>query len=579
MSRLDNFEDYIQDSMTSWHCPGTAVSIIRDDTVLFRRAFGYRDVENRLPMTVDTRFAMASVTKSFTAMGIALLVDRGKLDWDTPVIEYMPEFILQDPYATRHVTIRDMLSHRTGLPRHDFSAWRLDISRAEFIRRMKYFTFNTSFRNRFQYNNLMYYASAFLVEKVAGQPWESYMEDHIFKPLGMMASNLQPEPALSSQVTARGYRLERDRSGNPVKLVCMPSLKYTDVCPGAAGGLFSTLDDMTRWLTLHINDGRFNNTQFITPHNLKQMHQPQAVIPASGIQKTLQGHTIQTYGMGWFINPYREYTLVHHGGNLEGYSLMIGFVPDRKIGVAVLTNLAVLPMRDVLLYEGIDRALNLDDRDWNSRYHSVFDPLIRAEKKSLDTSEEDRVKNAPPSHAPETFAGVYEADGYPDFEIRLSGKKLKARLVKSLGWGKLEHYHYNVFEWTIADFDESKKILFSANDSGEIDSVSIPIEPSVDNILFTRKKPVLPDDTLCALTGDYDSSIPGLRFTVTIAGGHVFLSQSDAPPQRILPHKVHPSSVAFTQKRTRLEFIRENDLFSLLIVKTPDMTIEARRTL
>jgi CubicO group peptidase (beta-lactamase class C family) len=135
MSRFNDFDQYIQEAMTSWHCPGVAIAVVKGDDILHQNVYGLRDIENDLPLTADTRFAMASVTKSFTAMSVALLVDEGKLEWDKPVQEYMPEFILDDPYVTQHVTVRDMLSHRTGLPQHDMAAWRLDISLAEFIER------------------------------------------------------------------------------------------------------------------------------------------------------------------------------------------------------------------------------------------------------------------------------------------------------------------------------------------------------------------------------------------------------------------------------------------------------------
>ena len=169
MSRLSEFDAYIEAAMRSWSCPGVALSIVRGDEVLHQAVYGLAEVENQVALTAGTRFAMASVTKSFTAMSVALLVDEGKLEWDKPVYEYMPEFILDDAYITRHVTVRDMLSHRTGLPRHDWAAWRLDISRAEFIQRMRYLKFSATFREKFQYNNLMYYAAAHLVEKLAGQ--------------------------------------------------------------------------------------------------------------------------------------------------------------------------------------------------------------------------------------------------------------------------------------------------------------------------------------------------------------------------------------------------------------------------
>ena len=146
MTRLTDFDAYIESAMRSWSCPGVALSIVRGDEVLHQAVLGLGDVENQVALTAGARFAMASVTKSFTAMSVALLVDEGKLEWDKPVQEYMPEFILDDAYITRHITVRDMLSHRTGLPRHDWAAWRLDISRAEFVKRMRYFKFGLALR-------------------------------------------------------------------------------------------------------------------------------------------------------------------------------------------------------------------------------------------------------------------------------------------------------------------------------------------------------------------------------------------------------------------------------------------------
>ena len=408
MSRLDNLDQNVNDSMKSWHCPGVALALIKGDQVLHQSAYGLLDVEDQLPMTENTRFAMASVTKSFTAMSVALLVDEGKLEWDKPVREYMPEFILDDPYVTQHVTVRDMLSHRSGLPRHDFSAWRLDVSRADFIKRMRHFKFSATFREKFQYNNLMYYSTAYLVEKISEQHWEDFVQERIFSPLGMDTSNFVPKPPQEEQVNAKGYRVDRDEEGGVKGLVYMPFGEHTELSPGAAGALFSTLADLTQWLKVHVNNGRVGDVQLVSPDNLKQMHLPQTIIPGGGFNEALLGNTIFTYGMGWFIEPYRGYTLVHHGGNVEGHSLIIGFVPQEKIGVVALTNIALLPLRDVLLYESVDRALDLSDRDWNSKFHKMVDPLIIAQAKGKQTSSEERLEEAPPTHSLETFVGILE---------------------------------------------------------------------------------------------------------------------------------------------------------------------------
>jgi CubicO group peptidase (beta-lactamase class C family) len=577
MPRLDNFAEYIQDSMASWNCPGVVVAIVKGDDMLHRSVHGLRDVENQLPMTEDTRFAMASVTKSFTAMSAALLVDQGALAWDKPVREYIPEFILNDPYVSEHITVRDMLSHRTGLPRHDFSAWRLDVPRAEFIKRMKHFKFSATFREKFQYNNLMYYATAYLVEQIAGQRWEDFVQERIFSPLGMGASNFVPEPPQPGQVGAQGYRVDRDEEGGAKGLVNMPFGQHTELSPGAAGALFSTMADLIQWLKVHVNEGRVGDVQLISPGNLKQMHLPQTIIPGGGFYEALLGNTIFTYGMGWFVEPYRGYTLVHHGGNVEGHSLIIGLVPQEKVGVVVLTNIAMLPLRDVLLYESIDRVLDLPDRNWNIKFHEMFDPIIAGEAKSKQTAAEERIENAPPTHPLETYTGSYQADGYPDFAVKLDGQDLRARTVGSLDWFELRHYHYNVFEWHLDVFDFWIKIRFLVNDNGEIETIAIPIEPEVEDVIFTRRFPPLTAEVLAALVGKYDTPIDGVALSITAHTGKVYATLTGESPEEIKLYRFDPELIGFRMKRNRLDFVRQNDAITRLIFKTPDMTLEASK--
>lgn len=577
MSRLEEFDRYVQKSMASWHCPGTAVAIVKADELLYQNTHGLRDIENQLPLTEDTRFAMASVTKSFTAMSAALLVDEGKLAWDKPVREYIPEFILDDPYVTQHLTVRDMLSHRTGLPRHDLSAWRLDVPRADFVRRMKHFKFSATFREKFQYNNLMYYATAYLVEQIAGQRWEDFVQARIFSPLKMTASNFQPEPPAAGQVNARGYRVDRDEEGGAKGLIHMPYGRHTELSPGAAGALFSTLADLVQWLKVHVNNGRVGDVQLVSSDNLKQMHLPQTIIPGGGFNEALLGNTIFTYGLGWFVEPYRGYTLVHHGGNVEGHSLIIGFVPQEKVGVVVLTNVAGLPLRDVLLYQGIDLALDLPEKDWNTRFHDMFDPFILAEAKGKQTAAAERLDDAPPTHPLDTYVGTYEADGYPYFAVRREEEGLQARTVGSLDWSELRHYHYNVFEWHLTDFDFWNKVRFLVNDNGEIDAVSIPIEDTVGNVTFVRQQPQLTADIVAALVGEYDLPVEGMTFTITAHEDKIYAAQTGGAPEEITAYKLNDDLVGFRLRRSRLDFVREGKTITHLVLKAPNMTLEAPR--
>lgn len=577
MSSLIDFSEYVRDTAASWHCPGVAVSVIKDEELLHQSVHGWRDAEDELPMTADTRFPIASITKSFTAMSVALLVDDGKLEWDKPVRDYIPEFILKDSYATEHVTVRDMLAHRTGLPRHDLAAWRMDLPLGDFILRLRHLEFNLSFREHFQYNNLMYYAIAYLVEKLAGQPWEEFVHERILAPLGMAASSFAPQPPKPDQVTAAGYRVDRDEEGAAKGLIRLPFGEHSRLSPGAAGTIFSTLADLTQWLRVHVNEGRLGDHRLVSPENLKQMHLPQIVMPGGGITEALLGNTVCTYAMGWSVEPYRDHTLVHHSGGVEGHSLIVGFLPQERVGLVVLTNIGGLPVPQALLYEAIDRALGLDARDWNARFHTTFDPLIAAEARGKQTAAAERVTDAPPTHPLEACAGVYEADGYPDFAVELDGTDLRARTVGSLDWSELRHYHYNVFEWHIAAFDQWVKVRFQVNDSGEVDSVSVPMEPTVDNISFTRKQPELSEQILAALAGEYESPVAGLSFAVAVRDGKVYVAQSGEAPAEVKARTLTAGIVGFKMEGVRLDFVRDGQAISRLVIKAPGMTLEAPR--
>jgi len=553
-SRLADYGEYIETAMTSWHCPGTAVAIVKADEVVFQSVHGARDIEARLPLTSDTRFPLASVTKSVTAMSAALLVDDGLLAWDTPVREYVPDLVFHDDYVTQHVTVRDMLSHRTGLPRHDLSAWRLDLPRAEYVKRLRHLVPSATFREKFQYNNLMYYSTAYLIETIAGRRWEEFVDDRIFVPLGMTASNFQPEPPVDGQTLAKGYRPERDDAGSVTSLVETPVGAHTDLSPGAAGALFSTLDDLVRWLSVHVNQGRVGSTQLVSPANLQQMHLPHTVIPGGGINEALFGSTLMAYGMGWMIQPYRGLTVVQHGGNVEGHSLMIGFVPSERLGVVVLTNLASTPLRDALLYESIDRALGLDSRDWSGRFHQIADPLVAGRARSKVETAAARVSGAPMTHPLADYAGTFTHPGYPAIEVKTDGEELRARLAGSLDWAPFTHQHYDVFEWDLTDFEWRVMVRYLTDDRGELASISLPIESAVANLEFTRAPVSVPGSVLDALVGVYETPVEGVAVTVSRRADSLFIGVTGSAPRAATAYRLSDDRVGFRIDRSRFDF-------------------------
>ena len=208
----------------------------------------------------------------------------------------------------------------------------------------------------------------------------------------------------------------------------------------------------------------------------------------------------------------------------------------------------------------------------------MYDPLIAAQSKGKQTAAAERVEDAPPTHPLEAYVGVYEAKGYPDFAVRFKDEHMQACTVGSLEWSELRHYHYNVFEWYFADFDFWSKVRFLVNDTGEVDSVSIPMEPAVDNIIFTRKQLELPEEIVAALVGEYDPPIDGLAFTITAHEGRIYIAQTGNPPAEIKPYKLTADTVGFkSRQQTRLDFMRENDSITRMVVKMPGMTLEAPR--
>lgn len=487
MNQFKDFETYAENAMASWNCPGVTVAVTKDNTMLHQGAYGLRDLENNLTMTLDTCFPMASIGKSFTAMCIALLVDEAKLDWDTPIRDYAPEFILADAYATQHMTIRDILSHRTGMPAHFWSSFRLDLTPLERVQRLKHLKFATSFRDKWEYNNTLYSAIAYLVEKLANQNWQDFLHERIFLPLGMTASAASFNLLRKNQLVAKGYRAKRDNEGKVETVTHMPFGDFTNVYPGMAGGYFSTVTDLMTWLNLHLSQGELNGKQFVTSDNLKQMHFPQMVVPIVEEAKENLGITSFSYGMGWFIESYKGHTLISHSGEMEGHTVCVTFIPKKNIAVTVLTNITSNPLALVLSRESVDRALDLPHEDWNSKIHKDVDPMFLKEAENCKKVAKERISDSSPSHPLEAYVGTYKVKGYPDFTVRFKNDHLEACTVGGLDWTELRHCHHDTFEWYVSVYDFWMELYFGINGDGKISTASLPLEPAIGDIVFERE--------------------------------------------------------------------------------------------
>jgi len=492
-AKLNGFDDFVATSLKDWSVPGVAIAVVQDGQVILSKGYGLRNVNKQLPVTSKTLFAIGSSTKSFTVTTLGVLVDQGKLDWDRPVREYLPNFRMYDEFTTERMTPRDLVTHRSGLPRHDFVWYNSPLSRREIFEHLRYLEPSKDFRTTFQYQNLMFMTAGYLAGQIADKPWEEFAREQIFEPLGMTQSNFSVTESQKSSDYSLPYRKEKEM----VKEIPFRNIDQI----GPAGSINSNVEDMTKYLLMQMNLGKSGTRQVLSESNATQMQTPQMVIPGA-IRWNEVGHS--TYGMGFFITTYRGHKLVHHGGNIDGFSALVAFLPQDKIGLVILTNMNGSVLPSVLSYNIYDRMLGLDETPWTAR-------LKEDEKKQKESADEAKKKgftakkpNTHPSHDLADYAGEFDNPGYGVAKITSEQGALKI-FFNGLH-APLQHFHYDIFEVPEGSVDfPNTKISFHTNLQGDVDSFSAPLESTTHEIVFTRApdRSVLQKSILQPLAGQY----------------------------------------------------------------------------
>jgi len=477
LARLKGFESFVDKILAEHKVPGVAISIVKDGRVIYAQGFGFRDIKNGLKVTPHTLFAIGSCTKAFTAATMGILVDEGKLDWDKPVRSYLPSFELSDRIASDQMKPRDLVSHRSGLPRHDKMWYRSPLSRRELFERLRYLDLNREFREIYQYNNLMFMTAGILVETIAGTPWEDFARRRILAPLSMSETNFSVEDSKKAPDFASPYQFVKG------KVEQIPFCNIDAIAP--AGAINSTALDMARWVLLNLNKGRAGEkgeTRIVSEAVLAQIHAPQVVVPGSlKYDELFYG----IYGMGWRISAYRGHLLVGHGGAIDGFSATVSMLPRDNIGLVLLNNLEDAPINSILAYNIFDRLLGLEPVDWNARIKADLAAAKAEAAKKKQEEDKDRKLDAKPTHVLEDYAGEYEHPAYGVFSIRKEGEGLLGTFhATNLA---LHHFHYDTFtvKDDLAGIDQ--KLTFGIDAKGDIGSLSIKLEPEVKEIVFSRK--------------------------------------------------------------------------------------------
>ncbi len=529
------FDAWVEEVMAEWLVPGIAVSVVKDGEVVLAKGYGFRDYENKVPVTADTLFAIGSNSKSFTALLLAMMVEAGELEWDEPIRTYMPDFQLHDPVATAQMTARDLVTHRSGLPRHDLVWLATGRDRRGLYERMRYLEPSQPFRGAFQYQNLMFMTAGYLAGQVGDSTWEELTRQRILDPLGMTRSNFSVDDMAKDADHSFAYMDFDD------EITKVPFRNIDAV--GPAGSINSSVNEMAKYVQFHIDYGKVGEEQILSEASARAMQSPQMVMNGPLAAAVRNGDEIgdPTYGLGLMVGTYRGRKHVRHGGGIDGFISAMEWLPNERIGVTVLSNTSGSGTVPQLVVRNVfDRLLGLDQIDWAERARKQEAEAEKMAEQMKEQRAQGRKDGTKPSHSLDDYVGSYEHPGYGMATIGRDGDALQ---VEVIGFDvPLEHYHYNVFmvpydlEGPMASLGGTR-IAFSYDLDGDIDSLEIPLESSVSAIQFAR----LGDETmneiafLERMVGQYE--IAGQLVTVALAGDKLTLTVPGQPVYTLVPDR------------------------------------------
>lgn len=563
---LGDLEPLIREAMAVWQIPGLAIAVVHRDEPILVQAFGKRDVEADLPVTTDTQFLLCSVTKSFTATGLAMLADERLLDWRKPVREYLPEFRLHDPVATDRITVTDLLCHHSGLPRHDWAWMPGDLSQEQMLAAMQYLEPSRDIRQNYQYQNLGYMAAGMIAERISGESWADFTCARILSPLGMRHIGFSTEELEQTADSARPYVMQDDER----RRSALWPIRATP-----AGGINAAISDMVHYLRFHLANGSFNGVQLLSRAGIRAMQTPRVHAGRSEFDEIGDQH----YGFGLGCHHYRGERAVGHDGGWVGWGTRLDMLPDRDLGVVVLTNRTPSPVPQMLCHMVFDRILEKDPIPWLERFKTRRQQALAQLQESREARQAARKPDTKPSHALADYAGEYAHPGYGRITIEVIDEALhwNFRGISS----RLTHRHYDVFEvpeTTDVLSPDLLAISFGYDREGNIDRLSAPFEPLVADIFFRRQPSgeALDPAFRAACVGTYRTG-PQTHVVALDVDGQLTLSPSDQPTYRLTPYQGCIFTIA-SLDGFRVEFQRgDTQLVETIVFHQPNGTFRARR--
>lgn len=571
--RLAGIEKELEKVLADQKAVGFSVAVVYKDKVLMSKGFGYRDLENKKPVTPNTLFAIGSSSKAFTSAVLGQLEKEGKLKLDDLATKHLPQLSFKYDYMNTGITIRDLMCHRTGLSRFDYS-WYLfnTANRDSLIERVKYMEPNKKLREKWQYNNWMFLAQGMIAEKITEKTWEENIRERFFAPLNMAHSNTDINLVKKDADASLPYSFDGKMNIKKVDYYNINGM-------GPAGSINSCANDMANWVSTWIMGGKFKDREIIPAAYLRAASSSQMIVDG-GRPEEHSDIQFSTYGFGWFMESYRGHYLVEHGGNIDGFSANVAFYPTDSIGIVVLVNQNGSSVPGVVRNMISDRLFALTPISWNADAKKGLDEMAKALTEMSKSTDSLQVKNTKPSHSLKDYAGYYSNPAYGDFTLVSENDTLKTTLGGETVW--LKHYHYDVFSLESAgkseNLEDGSKFLinFASANNGKIESASMELGEPEKSTVFARSNPKIEisGDELAKYAGDYD--LQGQTIKIYLKGKTLMLLVPGQPDYETV--SVGNDTFDFViVKGYSLKFTVENGKATTVTIIQPNGNFTAKR--
>jgi CubicO group peptidase (beta-lactamase class C family) len=477
-----DIDRYVSQVLKDFDVPGIGLAIVKDGKVVVAKGYGVRKLGDATSVDARTLFGIASNTKAFTATALALLVEEGKIEWDAPVIRYLPSFAMYDPFVTREMTIRDLLVHRSGLGlgAGDLLWWPTSTyDRKEIVRRLRYIKPATSFRSAYAYDNVLYSVAGEVIEAVSGQSWEDFVSSRILAKVGMTGSNVKHSAGGQGENAAVPHA--------PVDGKVRPVAAFTSDNTNPAGGINSSAEDMAKWVIVQLDSGRLaDGSRLFSPRSTRQFWSIVTPI-ASGNPPPELAHlrsNFNGYALGFGLSDYRGRKKVSHTGGLPGYVSQVTMIPELRLGVVVLTNQESTEAFQAITYHVLDHYFGAPAVDYIGIFRKRAAQQEAATVAAEKTGVAKRDSTSRPSLGLGQYAGDYIDAWYGGIAIGMESGKLVMRFSHTPSLvGDLEHWQHDTFiaRWRDRELRADAYVTFSLNPDGSIDQVKMAaVSPATD---------------------------------------------------------------------------------------------------